>query len=51
MNAHPPSPQTTHTARIQGHQIEVRPGETLLQAALREGLAFPNSCGVGGCGT
>ena len=29
--------------------IMVNPKETLLQAALREGIDFPNSCRVGGC--
>jgi len=38
------------TARINGRAIAVRQGETLLQAALREGVDFPNSCRVGGCG-
>ncbi len=41
---------TATTARIQGRDVSVRPGETLLQAALREGIDFPNSCRVGGCG-
>jgi NAD(P)H-flavin reductase/ferredoxin len=31
--------------------IVAEPGETVLQAALRNGVAFPNSCRVGGCGT
>jgi alkane 1-monooxygenase len=39
------------TARINAQTITVRPKETLLQAALREGVAFPHSCRVGGCGT
>lgn len=38
------------TARINDRAIAVAPGETLLQAALREGVDFPNSCRVGGCG-
>lgn len=37
-------------ARIEGEIVSVDSGETLLQAALRAGLAFPNSCRVGGCG-
>ena len=42
--------RTETIARIDGDEIIVRPGETILQAALREGVAFPNSCRVGGCG-
>jgi NAD(P)H-flavin reductase/ferredoxin len=42
--------QTTTTARIDGRDVIVKPGETLLTAALREGIDFPNSCRVGGCG-
>lgn len=37
------------TARINGVTITVDPKETLLQAALRQGIAFPHSCRVGGC--
>ncbi|MBA4111123.1 MAG: oxidoreductase [Leptothrix sp. (in: Bacteria)] len=36
-------------ASINGVPIMVNPKETLLQAALREGIDFPNSCRVGGC--
>lgn len=36
-------------AVINGISIEVRPRETLLQAALRQGIDFPHSCRVGGC--
>jgi NAD(P)H-flavin reductase/ferredoxin len=32
-------------------KITVNPGETVLQAALRHGIDFPNSCRAGGCGT
>lgn len=39
------------TAVINGQSIAVDPRETLLQAALRQGIDFPNSCRVGGCGT
>jgi 3-phenylpropionate/trans-cinnamate dioxygenase ferredoxin reductase subunit len=39
------------TARINGHSISVAPRETLLEAALRQGVAFPSSCRVGGCAT
>ncbi|MCB9792512.1 MAG: fatty acid desaturase [Alphaproteobacteria bacterium] len=41
---------TAHTARINDRDITVQPRETLLQAALREGIPFPNGCRVGGCG-
>ncbi|MDO9234999.1 MAG: 2Fe-2S iron-sulfur cluster binding domain-containing protein [Aquabacterium sp.] len=37
------------TARINDVAITVHPKETLLQAALREGIDFPHSCRVGGC--
>jgi len=37
-------------AQINDQSITVQPRETLLQAALREGIEFPNSCRVGGCG-
>jgi len=36
---------------INGERIVVAPGETLLQAALRQGIDFPHRCRVGGCGT
>lgn len=38
-----------HTANINGQAVTVKPGETLLQAALEAGIAFPYSCRVGGC--
>jgi ferredoxin/fatty-acid desaturase len=37
------------TARVNGRPIAVEPRETLLQAALRQGIAFPHGCRVGGC--
>lgn len=37
------------TAHINDVAITVGPQETLLQAALREGIDFPHSCRVGGC--
>lgn len=37
------------TARINARLITVNPRETLLQAALREGIDFPHSCRVGSC--
>jgi len=38
-------------ATINGQTIAVEPNETLLQAALRQGIDFPYSCRVGGCAT
>jgi 3-phenylpropionate/trans-cinnamate dioxygenase ferredoxin reductase subunit len=38
------------TARINGKAISVEPGETMLQAALRQGIEFPHSCRIGACG-
>ena len=46
MQTRPP----TTAARIEGKDVTVEPGETILQAALRQGIDFPNSCRVGGCG-
>lgn len=40
-----------HTATINGKLVQVAAGETLLQAALRQEIEFPNVCRVGGCGT
>lgn len=39
------------TVEINGRSISLEPRETVLQAALRSGIDFPNSCRVGGCGT
>ncbi|HEX2677223.1 MAG TPA: 2Fe-2S iron-sulfur cluster-binding protein, partial [Polyangiales bacterium] len=39
------------TVQINDTAITVEPKETVLQAALRNGIDFPNSCRVGGCGT
>jgi NAD(P)H-flavin reductase/ferredoxin len=39
------------TIHINDTAIRVEPKETVLQAALRSGVDFPNSCRVGGCGT
>ncbi len=41
--------RTGVTARINDQSITVAPDETLLTAALRQGIAFPHSCRVGGC--
>jgi 3-phenylpropionate/trans-cinnamate dioxygenase ferredoxin reductase subunit len=43
------SRQRPSSASINGISIEVRPRETLLQAALRQDIDFPHSCRVGGC--
>lgn len=37
------------TAHINAIPVTVNPKETLLQAALRQGVDFPHSCRVGGC--
>lgn len=37
--------------QVNDQAITVEPRETLLAAALRQGVDFPNSCRVGGCGT
>ena len=42
---------TRHAIRINDQWVEAQRGETVLQAALRAGIPFPNSCRVGGCGT
>lgn len=39
------------TAHINALPIVVEARETVLQAALRSGVDFPNSCRVGGCGS
>jgi len=43
---------SSHAARIAPANIELRVGskETLLQAALNQGIAFPHDCRAGGCG-
>jgi 3-phenylpropionate/trans-cinnamate dioxygenase ferredoxin reductase subunit len=38
------------TVRINGEPISVEPEETMLQAALRQGIEFPHSCRIGACG-
>jgi NAD(P)H-flavin reductase/ferredoxin/fatty-acid desaturase len=39
------------TAQINDRLLSILPGETVLEAALRQGIDFPNSCRVGGCAT
>lgn len=46
----PPAPGII-TAHINSQPITVDAKETLLQAALRQGIDFPHSCRVGGCAT
>jgi NAD(P)H-flavin reductase/ferredoxin len=43
---------SSHSARIAPANVELRVGskETLLQAALNQGIAFPHDCRAGGCG-
>ena len=43
----------SHAVRLapSGAEFTAAPKETLLQAALNQGLAFPHSCRAGGCGT
>lgn len=43
----------SYGARIAPANVELRVGskETLLQAALNQGIAFPHDCRAGGCGT
>lgn len=45
------STSKTVTAKVNDQSITVEPKETLLQAALRQGIDFPFSCRVGGCAT
>ncbi len=45
----PSSARATTTATINGQKVTVLPKQTLLQAALKSGIDFPNSCRVGGC--
>jgi NAD(P)H-flavin reductase/ferredoxin len=46
-----PSRHSSPTLTVNGRLVALRPKETILDAALRSGVAFPNSCRVGGCGT
>lgn len=46
-----PSAPGPITAHINTQPITVAAKETLLQAALRQGIDFPHSCRVGGCAT
>lgn len=46
----PTEPQRVRFQRS-NREIEARPGESLLEAALRESVPVPFSCTVGGCGS
>ncbi|MBL8420053.1 MAG: 2Fe-2S iron-sulfur cluster binding domain-containing protein [Dechloromonas sp.] len=46
-----PPARSIITAHINAQPITVDPKETVLQAALRQGIDFPHSCRVGGCAT
>lgn len=46
-----PPPPALVTAHINTQPITVAAQETLLQAALRQGIDFPHSCRVGACAT
>jgi toluene monooxygenase electron transfer component len=39
------------TAKNQAHAFECEPGEKILHAGLRNGIALPYECGTGTCGT
>lgn len=41
----------TFQVAVNDRMIDVSPKETILQAALRQGIDFPYSCRVGGCAT
>jgi len=43
--------QRASTALVNGSPVVVEPKQTLLQAALRQGIDFPHGCRVGGCAT
>lgn len=46
-------PEQTHRVRLSGSgtEFEVRAGETVLDAALRQGIVLPYSCRTGSCAT
>jgi ferredoxin-NADP reductase/ferredoxin len=47
----PNRPAPAATIQLDGRRFDAAPGETLLDAAQRAGVALPFSCRVGGCGT
>ncbi|MGZ5042646.1 MAG: CDP-6-deoxy-delta-3,4-glucoseen reductase [Usitatibacter sp.] len=48
----PESPNPGHEVRLEpsGHTFRVEPGETILAAALRQGIGLPYGCRNGACG-
>ena len=48
----PETPATGHQVRLEpsGHTFDVQSGETLLEAALRQGIGLPYGCRNGACG-
>lgn len=48
---HPTPSPLPRTAMINASRVVVQANETLLQAALRQGVEIPYSCRVGGCAT
>jgi CDP-4-dehydro-6-deoxyglucose reductase, E3 len=48
----PESPANGHTVRLEpsGHTFTVTPGETVLEAAMRQGIGLPYGCRNGACG-
>ena len=48
----PETPAAGHQVRLEpsGHTFQVAPGETILEAALRQGVGLPYGCRNGACG-
>ena len=48
----PQPPENPHEVRLEpsGHRFTVAPGETILEAALRQGIGLPYGCRNGACG-
>jgi CDP-4-dehydro-6-deoxyglucose reductase len=48
----PEAPATGHTVRLEpsGHTFNVAPGETVLEAGMRQGIGLPYGCRNGACG-
>jgi CDP-4-dehydro-6-deoxyglucose reductase len=48
----PENPATGHQVRLEpsGHTFEVAPGETVLEAGMRQGIGLPYGCRNGACG-
>jgi len=47
-----PAAPAAHNVRLEpsGHTFTVNPGETILEAALRQGVGLPYGCRNGACG-